>query len=195
MPNAQIEVVLPLPPEQLWPNYRKHRHWGPRAQATKKARADAKYATIDAVNRQKPIGLPWKYASMRAVFYFRSSRNKRDPGNCLRALKAYEDGLQDGGLIANDYFLCPLPPSRQVDRDHPRVVLTIERAESWGEPGRFGRNPAAAIVPVGKEPRVCPRCRHLAYLAAEGLCCACVLRQLQAERSAPGGPERESPPR
>jgi Holliday junction resolvase RusA-like endonuclease len=124
----RLEITLPLPAPALSPNARKH--WGPKAKAVAKARGDAYLAATDAIARQKPEGLPWESATAQPVFYFRD-RRRRDRDNCGAMLKAYFDALQDAGVIVNDSGLAPLPPTIEIDKADPRVVLVVTKARTW----------------------------------------------------------------
>jgi crossover junction endodeoxyribonuclease RusA len=118
-----MTITIPLPPRVLHSNARPH--WAAKARATKKYRGDCYLAAIDAINRQKPRGLPWTSATVKAVFYHRVKR-RRDLDGAGASLKAAMDGLQDAGLIANDSGLVPLPPELLIDKSSPRVELIIE---------------------------------------------------------------------
>ena len=127
----RLEITLPLPPKELAPNFRKHKHWGSRSRATKAARGDAYLAALDAIARQKPRGLPWGAATVRGVFYL-PPRWRGDKTNLQGWLKAYEDGVQDAGVVVNDEVFVPLPPEVNVDKADPRVVLVVEMIETSG---------------------------------------------------------------
>lgn len=128
----QVTIELPLPSPKLSPNARTH--WRVKAKVTKRARIDAKYATLDAINRTPGAGL-WEDATVQAAFYFRD-RRRRDKDNMLASLKAYVDGIADARLVANDFGFTHLPPKIDVDSKNPRVVLTITNAPTTPRPAR-----------------------------------------------------------
>jgi hypothetical protein len=48
-----------------------------------------------------------------------------DPSNMMASLKAYEDGIQDAGIIANDLGLWPLRPTIETKSKNPGLTITI----------------------------------------------------------------------
>lgn len=114
-----IRLTLPLPDRKLSPNARPH--WAPKAKATKHARRLAwAYARI--ATNAKPTR--WEMAEARAVFYFPTA-HRRDRDNAAASLKAYWDGIADAGVVENDAGLIHWPPEMKVDRENPRVEITI----------------------------------------------------------------------
>jgi len=99
-----VLVKLSLPPTELWPNARPHRM--AKARAVKAYRHEAAIISKQALGRTRPPR--WTAASIEATFYFPTVR-RRDPDNCLAALKAAFDGLRDAGVIADDNRLTHLP--------------------------------------------------------------------------------------
>lgn len=114
-------VKLGLPPGPLWPNARPHRMT--KARATKAYRHEAKIAAKQALRRSVPPR--WAAATLEAHFYFRAQR-RRDPDNCLAALKAAFDGLRDAGVIADDNRLTHRPVKVECGRSRGGVELRIE---------------------------------------------------------------------
>jgi len=102
--TLEVMVSLSLPPRDLWPNARPH-HMA-KARAAKAYRHEAKLAAKQAMGRAVPVR--WTEATIQATFRFTTAR-RRDPDNCLAALKAAFDGLRDAGLIADDNRLTHLP--------------------------------------------------------------------------------------
>jgi len=123
---SRLEIELPLPPVAASPNSRCY--WAVKHKATAKMRSDGWLAATSAIREQKPAGLPWERATVRATFFFRT-RRRRDQDNANASLKAYLDSLQDAGVVLNDSFLEPLPPVFEVDGSDPRVVLVVERVK------------------------------------------------------------------
>lgn len=117
----QITITLPLPAAALSPNARVH--WRPKAVAIAAARAEAEIVARLAARRYG-----WAVAQDAVVRVVWHARTRRwpDDTNIRGWLKPYEDGLQ-GVLIADDNRLTWLPVERALDRDNPRVELTLYR--------------------------------------------------------------------
>jgi len=115
-PN-RIILELPLPPKALHPNSRPH--WRTKAEAVKRARRDARLVA----GPQRPSA-PFARATVQATFYV---ARRNDTDNLAAWLKSYLDGLQDGGIVANDRDLTVLPPFQTigVPAAQQRVVLEI----------------------------------------------------------------------
>ena len=119
-----VTVTLPLPPKSLSPNARCH--WRQKARDVADARSRALYGTIIASGMSR---LRWKRSTLQATFYH-AQRRRRDDDNLIASLKAYRDGLVDAGLLDDDCGVTTLPVVKLIDRDRPRVVLTITRTEN-----------------------------------------------------------------
>lgn len=117
-----MRIVLQLPPKGLWPNDRVC--WQALARARAEYRHDAHIGALEALGRRKEPA--WPRATIQATFFYRSRRSRRDPDNCLAALKSAFDALQDAGVLATDRYLTHLPVLQQVDPAHPRVEIEIE---------------------------------------------------------------------
>jgi crossover junction endodeoxyribonuclease RusA len=117
----EITITLPLPPKELSPNARVH--WAKKAGTTKKARALA-WGEARALGWPNRKLLPWLRAQTQAVFYFPTERD-RDQDNAAASLKPYWDGIADAGVVLSDAGLVHLPPRLLVDRERPRVELTL----------------------------------------------------------------------
>jgi Holliday junction resolvase RusA-like endonuclease len=102
----KLTLTLPLPGPACSPNSRTH--WRSKARAVKTLRSAARIVAMDAVNRMGRPFNPLKTATVRATFYHPTIR-RRDKDNLLSSLKGAFDGLQDGGLIADDNGLTHLP--------------------------------------------------------------------------------------
>jgi len=116
-----ITVTLRLPSKVLSPNWRGY--WYTKAREARKSREAAAYRTIAALNGRRPL---WKRSSLRATFYH-AQRRRRDDDNLIASLKSARDGLVDAGLLDDDAGVTTLPPIQLIDRDRPRVELTITR--------------------------------------------------------------------
>jgi crossover junction endodeoxyribonuclease RusA len=115
----EITITLPLPPKEVHPNYRVH--WASKAKHTKGYRWLAWYAARAQV---EPTHIPWERAQTEAVFHYPTA-HVRDGDGAASSLKAAWDGIADAGVIANDAGFTHLPPRLLVDRENPRVVVTI----------------------------------------------------------------------
>lgn len=114
-----IRIVLPLPAKQLSPNARVC--WQAKARAVKQYRSISFF-----VSQQFPSR--WKSAEVESTFYFRD-RRRRDRDNLLASLKAAFDGIASAGIVDDDANLTHLPVRLEVDRDAPRVEISIRRTE------------------------------------------------------------------
>jgi hypothetical protein len=96
----------------------------------KKAAATKKYRRLSrrAVEAEGIETCPWERAEGRAAF-FHAQKRRRDGPNYNASLKAAIDGLVDAGLLSDDdhEHFALLPPRFEIDKEHPRVELTIER--------------------------------------------------------------------
>ncbi len=122
MATKQIKITLPLPPKELSPNARGH--WAAKARATKGYR---QWAWAEAVSTSGGRRFRWLAATAVATFYF-PQRRRRDRDNLLASLKAAFDGITDAEIIADDSGLIHLPVAVTIDRDNPRVEISLERA-------------------------------------------------------------------
>jgi len=127
--SETVFVVLPMPARVLSPNRPPATMRGryKKAAAAKKlrrlAREAAQEAAIDSA--------PWPLASVSATFFCRVDR-RRDPDNYMAMLKPAYDGLVDAGLLVDDDW-CHLKrgePQFELDREYPRVELTVTRREA-----------------------------------------------------------------
>jgi Holliday junction resolvase RusA-like endonuclease len=71
----------------------------------------------------------WQTCTILPTFYH-AQRRRRDQMNLLGSLKAYEDGLVLAGLLADDEGVIWLPAVKLIDRENPRVTLTVTRTEA-----------------------------------------------------------------
>lgn len=71
----------------------------------------------------------WPYrlesATVQATFYHKDKR-RRDGDNLLAMLKPVWDGMVDAGVFVDDSGLTHLPVVKLVDKDNPRVEITVE---------------------------------------------------------------------
>jgi len=107
-------LTVSAPARCLSPNSRAH--WRSVSKAKKKLRGQAAVMSR-AANAPEPLAS----ASCRATFYVKC-RRRRDGDNALASLKAAFDGLQDGGLIADDSGLIHHPVRFVVDKEKAGTV-------------------------------------------------------------------------
>ncbi len=72
--------------------------------------------------RQSPM---WSRASMQIDARFKTWKSM-DPTNLMASMKAYEDGFQDAGIIANDLGLWPERPTIETKSKNPGLTITIK---------------------------------------------------------------------
>jgi len=118
-----ITISLPLPPKSLSPNARCH--WAVKARDTRKCREAARWWTFAALKGDCPH---WRRSTFRATFYHTTNR-RRDDDNLIASLKPYRDGIADSGLLDDDVGVVTLPPLKCIDRENPRVEITITQLE------------------------------------------------------------------
>jgi Holliday junction resolvase RusA-like endonuclease len=119
-----LKVTIPLPPRELSPNYTVGSRGARLGKAAKikKYRQTAYLAGLAAINRR--AAPRWVAATARATFYVRD-RRRRDADNALASLKAAFDGLKDAGIVADDSGITHLPVVFVVDKERPRVEITV----------------------------------------------------------------------
>ena len=118
-------ITLSYPPKILSPNALPH--WGTLAAAKKNYRAEALTAAYVAKMHSEAEGpWPWPAATVKAVFYCKSNRN-RDGDNALASLKAAIDGIASAGIVANDSRFIHLPAEFQIDKARPRVEIFLTK--------------------------------------------------------------------
>jgi hypothetical protein len=126
MTEESIKIVLPLPVKVLQPNCTVGSFGG----RMMKAAAIKRYRrlTCEAVQGERVESGPWEYMEVEANFFF-ATRRERDPDNAIGALKAAYDGIVDSGLVPKDDIehMKRMPPIFDIDKEHPRVELTITR--------------------------------------------------------------------
>ena len=120
-------IVIGLPEDILQKN--KHRGNSKYAaikhsNAVKDYRREANFETKRAIaKRDKPGDQPkHRFGCVRATFHH-AIRRKRDRMNLSYSLHPVWDGMEDAGLIKDDWGLTELPPVRKIDKVRPRVVI------------------------------------------------------------------------
>ena len=119
-------IILPLPPKVLSPNCAVATPGGrfAKAAAAKKYRVTTKrYVESELIE-----SAPWGKVFVKAAFFYGTKR-RRDQDNAMFSLKAMYDGIVDSGLVADDTpgHMKREIPVLSIDRDFPRVEITIER--------------------------------------------------------------------
>lgn len=116
-----VTFTFSLPPRILSPNARSHFH--AKARATKKYRTDCKVRVMTQVaGGFKPR---WKTATLQ-MHWIAKTRMRPDDGNAIASFKAGLDGITDAGILDDDRGITHLPVTFGVDRDNPRLVITID---------------------------------------------------------------------
>lgn len=113
-----IIISLPLPPDCLHPNARVH--WATRAKATKQCRELA-YLTALPLRPKKPF----KQARYKLTFWL---ARKRDYDGLISFCKAYLDGFQDAGIVANDSEFRPDGITRYSGKKQTNGQLGVQFA-------------------------------------------------------------------
>ena len=116
----ELTITLPLPPMELWQNYRGH--WARSHRVKASHRDGAMLRARAAIGRANPP--KWTAATADFAFYWPNKR-RRDPLNAVAAMKAAVDGLVDAGVLADDDKLMPGATTFEVDKKNPRVVVVI----------------------------------------------------------------------
>ena len=135
-----ITITLRLPDSELWPNARVHHM----AKATV-VKAYRMLAGAMALEEWLPLRLrePWSEVSVLYHFYW-PDRRKRDKDNALSAMKAGGDGIADAGIVADDSQITYPPVIFDVDRDNPRVEVTITKLPRMANCAFCGKETPAA---------------------------------------------------
>lgn len=115
-----ITIHLPIPPLAVRPNSRTH--WRVKAKHTKACRALSNALCKEALaGRRSPM---WGKAVMHVEARFKTWKSM-DPGNLMASLKAYEDGIQDAGIVSNDKGLWADRPTISTKSKEPGITLII----------------------------------------------------------------------
>jgi crossover junction endodeoxyribonuclease RusA len=120
--RGAVTITLPLPHKDLSPNARVH--WSKKHSQRKKQRNTAGVIAYSSELGQAKL----TRAKVQATFYHTERRN-RDGDNFLAMLKGAFDGLADAGVVANDSGFVHMPVRFEIDKDNPRVEVTIEPME------------------------------------------------------------------
>ncbi len=122
--------VLPIPPQQANARGRTWRtQYGKKIAYWKVLDALQLLGGIDGCEIPSPPREPWKHATIAAHWYV---INIMDEGNCMNRAKYIEDWLVTRGYIADDnrkVLRWAGIPEQEIDRKHPRVVVTLEQVD------------------------------------------------------------------
>lgn len=125
IPETAI-IILPLPPRVLSPNVAQATIRGrfAKAAATKRYRRAAK----EAVESECIESAPWGRVEVASTFHHMTKR-RHDDENSMVSIKPAYDGIVDAGLVEDDdsEHMRKLPPTFLIDKEDPRVELTITR--------------------------------------------------------------------
>ena len=109
--NRVYELLLAAPPFELRPNRAMRRGgWFKATKAKPKYRNAAGWAALERFPGKPRL----TEAVVHVTWYHADRRTLLDPDNAQAACKALWDGLQDGGLLADDKALTHLPISQVV---------------------------------------------------------------------------------
>jgi len=128
MNKEAITIVLPLPVKVLQPNCAIGSFGG----RMMKASASKRYRRLarEAVEEERVETVPWSRVSVEVTF-FHSSTRRRDVDNAVSSMKSAYDGIVDSGIVPDDDYLHMerAMPIFFIDKNHPRVELTITRID------------------------------------------------------------------
>ena len=111
-------IELPWPSRRLHPNARTH--WGTRSVASKKARLDARFATMAAGLSSLDL------ASLKATIVFHPPDNRRrDADGVLSSCKAYLDGISDVIGVDDSQWQIAIRREEPVKNGAVRVILEV----------------------------------------------------------------------
>ncbi len=98
-------------------------------------------AKSSAVKKQRRLGreavedaevetMPWRHVAVFVAFYHKCKR-RRDTDNANGSLKSAYDGIVDAGIVPDDTpeHMTRSEPSFRIDREFPRVEITLVRTE------------------------------------------------------------------
>lgn len=122
----QITITVPIPPKFCNPNARSRNHHANAAhkkQAKEESR-DAAYVAVGQLEDWRSYNFPWDFADWH-ITWFHPTDQLKDRDNIIAGLKSTLDGLTLSGVLADDKDLSDPTTSREVDRENPRVEITL----------------------------------------------------------------------
>jgi len=120
----RITIITKIPSAALSPNSRCH--WRVKHAASKsikKVTANSVHIALSRLHKL-PEDLPWHEVELQATYYHNCKR-RRDPDNLVALLKYPIDALVTAGLLIDDDQITLKPVQRFIDKDNPRLELTI----------------------------------------------------------------------
>tara|TARA_R110000772_G_scaffold25600_1_gene66683 strand:- start:45 stop:407 length:363 start_codon:yes stop_codon:yes gene_type:complete len=100
-------------------------HWGKKIKPKKAAREEGYYAAL----ASKLKHARYKEADVHMVFYHKVTR-VRDGDNFLILMKHTLDGFADAEIVVNDKGFKHYPIQFKIDKENPRVEITIEEVKN-----------------------------------------------------------------
>lgn len=97
-----IELELPWPAKEVWPNYRQSHHWSSFTKARKAQREYAHWWTLKHLTDGQKDHLPDRI-QIHVEFYPPDRRNRDDDG-CIGAFKSARDGIADALAVDDKRF-------------------------------------------------------------------------------------------
>lgn len=126
--NKPLVIAVALPDKCLNPNNAKRGAWFHKAKAGAKntAKQRGHDAALEAMADAGISAPRWARATVRTVFYLRDKRGlDADGDNRLASLKGTLDGIALAGVVENDRGFRHEPIEHAIDRERPRVEITI----------------------------------------------------------------------
>jgi crossover junction endodeoxyribonuclease RusA len=120
---VELRLTLPLPHPALSPNARVH--YMRRAGLVKRAKGAAYMLALEALDGRDPPS--WRGVRVSAVPWFPTGHT-RDGDNFIASMKSALDGVASALGIDDSRFVIDPPPMGNVDRDNPRVEITLTGA-------------------------------------------------------------------
>lgn len=114
-------ITLPIPPTSLSPNGRAHFQ---RKAADKKSQREAAFGYASA--QVRGAGPKWERAGLTIRWFARNKARIPDLDNCIASLKGAIDGIEDAGIIKDDWGIERVDVWRVCDSLLPRVEITVE---------------------------------------------------------------------
>jgi crossover junction endodeoxyribonuclease RusA len=121
MSENRLSIVFPWPDSKLMPNRKNGRHYMATSAIKKKAREDARVATLAAIKSyHQPITGP---VHVRVTFVAKN-RRYADLDNLLASIKPHLDGVAEA-LGIDDRLFCPITIDRGLD-SHKKGFVMVE---------------------------------------------------------------------
>ena len=124
-----ITIILPPIPKVLQPNCKAANPGMRMAEA--RATAAQRERVAGLIEQEECETRMWGRCLVTADMFFKRNR-RRDEDNALGSLKAVFDGIVDAGVVRDDTkeFMERRIPDFHVDKEHPRVEITVTRLDN-----------------------------------------------------------------